>query len=206
MKSRFLQTTVIRLGVSGVLLLGLLAAEAQAQGTVSFNRDIRPILSNNCFQCHGPDDKERMAELRLDTQDGIFAVVARGKPAESELIARITATEPGKRMPPRKAGKKLTPQEIDLLVRWVKQGADYKQHWSYIKPVRPALPHVKDLSWPKNAIDTFLLARLEEKSGWGFVTTKQRHEKIRPAGDGHGAFSVGLAGITLRMSQQIQKG
>ena len=165
----FLRAKAIRLGVCSALLLGTLGGPARAQGTVSFNRDIRPILSNNCFKCHGPDDKERKADLRLDTEEGIFAdlggrtVVARGKPEQSELIARITTTDPAKRMPARKSGKKLTPQEIDLFVRWVKQGAPYARHWAYIKPVRPALPLVKDSSWPKNAIDNFLLARLERE-------------------------------------------
>src|SRR5688572_17263797 len=94
------------------------------QGATEFNRTIRPILSNNCFQCHGPDEKQRKAGLRLDTETGIFAdlgghaAVVRGNPEESELIRRVASSDPKKAMPPRKTGKKLTPQEIDLLKLW----------------------------------------------------------------------------------------
>jgi hypothetical protein len=152
--------------------MGLFSAPARGRGqdTVSFSRDIRPILSHNCYQCHGPDEKQRKADLRLDTKDGLFtdlgggqAIVAPGKPQASEMLARVTAREAGKRMPPRKTGKKLTAHEIELLVRWVKQGAPYTGHWAYQKPVRPALPQVQDRSWPRNPIDTFLLARLERE-------------------------------------------
>src|SRR5262249_35727301 len=123
---------------------------------INFSRDIRPILSNYCFQCHGPDEKVRKADLRLDTEEGAFAdlgghaAIVRAKPEESELVRRITGAASGPSMPPRKTGKKLTPQEIDLLTRWVKQGAPYAGHWSYVKPIRPELPPVKDTSWPKN--------------------------------------------------------
>jgi hypothetical protein len=173
--------TIIRLCVGAAVVYGLLSATAQAQGTISFNRDIRPILSNNCFKCHGPDDKERKADLRLDTKDGIFAkrdgrpAVVPAKPEQSELVARITAAAASKRMPPRKSGKKLTPQEVDLLVRWVKEGASYSGHWAYSKPARPALPQVKHSSWPKNAIDYFILARLEREG------LKPSPEADRPA-------------------------
>src|SRR5437016_12651408 len=98
-----------------------LAGRATAQETVNFHRDIRPILSNNCFQCHGPDEKQRKADLRLDTEDGAFgslgdhAAIMRGKPEESAIIERITGKEAGKLMPPKKTGKKLSLQEIELL-------------------------------------------------------------------------------------------
>lgn len=144
-------------------------ASARAQNVISFNRDIRPILSNNCFQCHGPDEKVRKADLRLDIEKGLIAdlgghaAIVRGKPEESELIRRITGAEPNKIMPPRKTGKKLSPAEVDLLTRWVKQGAPYAQHWSYVQPIRPALPPVKNANWAKTEIDRFLLARLERE-------------------------------------------
>ena len=163
MRTTFLQALLV-FGLA--LLSGTLSREAQAQGTVSFNRDIRPILSNTCFGCHGPDDKARKADLRLDTEDGLFgdrgdhAVVVRGKPEQSEMIARITASEPAKRMPPRKSGKKLTPQEIDLIARWIKQGAPFARHWAYSKPIRPALPKVKDSNWPK------ILSTASSFPGW----------------------------------------
>src|SRR4051794_35904908 len=139
------------------------------QGAIDFNRDVRPILSNNCFQCHGPDAKTRKADLRLDTEEGAFAdlgghsAIVRGKPEASELIRRVAGLEPGKPMPPRKTGKKLTPAEIELLTRWVRQGAPYARHWSYVKPVRPPLPAVKDASWARNPVDRFLLARLDRE-------------------------------------------
>jgi hypothetical protein len=169
MNAAFLRAVTIRMGFAIGLCFGSVTALARADDAISFNRDIRPILSNNCFQCHGPDKKERKADLRLDTEEGMFAdlgghaAVVRGKPQDSELIRRVTGSAKGASMPPKKSGKKLTPHEIDLLTRWVKQGAPYSRHWSYIKPVRPALPAVKDVSWPKNPIDHFLLARLERE-------------------------------------------
>jgi len=155
---------VVLLAAAAVLAVAP-APEADLLKRIDFNRDIRPILSNNCFQCHGPDGKVRKAELRLDTPEGIVAdlgghaAVVRGKPNESALIERITSQETP--MPPRKTGKKLTAREIELLKRWVQEGAPYARHWAYVKPVRPALPVVKDKNWSHNPIDLFLLARLE---------------------------------------------
>ncbi|HEV3115546.1 MAG TPA: DUF1549 domain-containing protein, partial [Gemmataceae bacterium] len=169
---------IVLLSIGTALIMSCLSAQAGNQGTVSFNRDIRPILSNNCYQCHGPDDKQRKADLRLDTEEGIAGVVTRGKPDESELIARITAADAAQRMPPRKTGKKLTAQEVELFTRWVKEGAPYSKHWAYVKPLRPALPQVKDRSWPKTAIDTFLLARLE-REGLKPSPEADRHAIIR---------------------------
>jgi hypothetical protein len=144
-------------------LFGLASPARAADPAIDFNRDVRHILSNNCFQCHGPDEKVRKADLRLDTERGANSVVVKGKPDESELIKRITAGEDDGMMPPRKTGKKLTATEIDTLKRWVAQGAPYAKHWSYVKPVRPALPEVKDTTWSRNAIDRFILARLEKE-------------------------------------------
>ena len=133
-----------------LLCLGLLGkgflSEVRAADRVSFNRDIRPILADACFQCHGADEKQRKAGLRLDVKDlalkpaesGTVAIVP-GKPIESELVKRLLADDDNVRMPPANSGKKITPQQIELLKRWVQEGADYKLHWSYIKPQRPAL-------------------------------------------------------------------
>ncbi len=137
---------------------------------IDFNRDIRAILSNKCFQCHGPDENERQSGLRLDssegargeTDSGSVAVVA-GKPAESELVRRITSQDAEERMPPAKTGKKLSQREIELLTEWIRQGANYAKHWSYEKPVRPELPPVQNKSWPKNDVDHFILSRLERE-------------------------------------------
>jgi hypothetical protein len=140
---------------------------ARAEEKVDYNRDIRPILANNCLLCHGPDEKERKGGLRLDTAEGAlaekdgFAAIVPGNPEESELILRITSDDAEEQMPPRKTGKTLSPREVGLLTTWVKQGASYAKHWAYVAPKRPEPPEVRDRSWPRNAIDRFLLARLE---------------------------------------------
>jgi mono/diheme cytochrome c family protein len=144
-------------------LLALAAGAAAADRPVDFNRDVRPILSDKCFACHGPDEKQRKADLRLDTQDGAAEVLAAGKPAESELVRRITADDESERMPPKKSGKKLTPAEVELLKRWVAEGAAYKVHWAYVPPTRHPVPEVKDAAWPLNWVDRFVLARLEKE-------------------------------------------
>ena len=168
MKTAFLRTVAI--GFAGVgLIAGTHAKGAPTDPPVSFNRDIRPILSNNCFQCHGPDDKERKADLRLDTKEGLFgdlgghAAVVPGKVEASDLLTRIRSNEASEKMPPPKSGKKLSPAELDLLTRWVKEGAPYNRHWSYTTPVLPSLPAVKHASWPRNAVDRFILSRLERE-------------------------------------------
>jgi mono/diheme cytochrome c family protein len=144
---------------AAVLLLAPAAAPAQP---VDFNRDVRPILSNHCFACHGPDEKERKGDLRLDTREGATAAaVVPGKPAESELIARLRSAEPGEVMPPARTGKKLTAREIDTLDRWVKQGAGYATHWAYVAPVRPEPPKTKHAT--HNPVDAFLFYRLERE-------------------------------------------
>jgi hypothetical protein len=136
---------------------------------VEFNRDIRPILSNNCFACHGPDKNKRKADLRLDTEKdafadlgGYFAFVP-GKPTESEVYRKITAADAHERMPPRSFNKKLTKRQIALIKRWIEQGAKWQKHWSLIAPRRPAVPEVADKTWPVNPIDAFLLARLDQE-------------------------------------------
>lgn len=152
--------------------ISLVAAGENAAGqpapTVDYARDVRPILAKNCFACHGPDDQKRQAELRLDERDGATrelpsgkrAIVA-GNPAQSELLARVTSGDEATVMPPAECEKRPSPREIAVLRAWVEQGAAYSKHWSYVKPVRPALPAVRDRSWPRGAIDTFILARLE---------------------------------------------
>jgi hypothetical protein len=144
------------------------AAEAILPAKVQYNRHIRPILSNNCFKCHGPDAQQRQSGLRLDERDGATApansgrmAIVPGKPEQSELIRRIMAADPAERMPPPETGKTLTQQEQRLLAAWIEQGAEYERHWSLIPPVRPALPEVRYAEWPRNGIDRFILARLE---------------------------------------------
>ncbi|QDU16014.1 Planctomycete cytochrome C [Gimesia maris] len=138
------------------------APAAKTEATVDFSRDIRPILSNNCFFCHGPDEKHREGDLRLDTKAGAFeSVIVPGNLKASALIERILSDDPDMQMPPAESGKKLKPAEIELLKQWVAQGATWQEHWAYIKPERAALPEVKQKDWPQNEIDYFVLARLE---------------------------------------------
>ena len=148
----------------------LRAAEPAESPPLEFNRDIRPILADNCYACHGPDQNQRMAGLRLDVRESALArlesdklAIAPGNPEESELIRRITARDEAHKMPPAYSGKALTRQQIDLLTRWIRQGAPWTEHWAYIRPERPSLPEVEDKSWPANAIDFFILSRLERE-------------------------------------------
>jgi len=144
-------------------MLAALAHQAQAADKVQFNRDVRPILRENCFACHGPDSAARKAKLRLDQREAALQaeVFVPGKPEESELVRRITAEDPKERMPPQNAHKTLTQAQKDLLQQWIAQGAEYQPHWSYLKPERPPLPPVKNPAWVRNPIDRFVLAKLE---------------------------------------------
>ncbi len=134
---------------------------------IEFNRDIRPILSDICYKCHGPDKAKRKADLRLDLEASAkakikdhFAIVP-GQPAKSELIRRITTSDEDDRMPPADSGRQLTPRQVELLRRWIEQGAKWEAHWSFIAPKRPDLPRVKNSNWVRNPVDNFILARLE---------------------------------------------
>ncbi|MBO0699643.1 MAG: DUF1553 domain-containing protein, partial [Zavarzinella sp.] len=144
-----------------VLLLIVIALPARADDKpVNFVRDVRPILAKNCFGCHGPDEKQRKAKLRLDVEQSAKAVIVPGDTDASDLVKRITA-EGDDRMPPAKVGPALPPEQIEILSRWVKQGAKWGRHWAFEKPARPPLPAVKLTDWPKSPIDRFVLARLE---------------------------------------------
>ena len=136
-------------------------------GEVRFNRDIRPILSDKCFKCHGPDANHRKADLRLDTLEGAladlgdYAAVVPGAPGKSELIARITTGDEDDVMPPPDTGKTLSDDEKKLFRDWIAQGGEYEAHWAYIPPKRPPMPTVSARAWPSGAIDRFILARIE---------------------------------------------
>ena len=138
---------------------------SQAVGTVQFNRDIRPILSENCFACHGPDASKRAAELRLDQRDDAIAKAAfiPGKPDESELIRRILSTDPDIVMPSPESHKSLSAQQKELLKVWIAEGAEYQGHWAFLPPVKPELPQVRNKAWVRNPIDRFVLSTLERK-------------------------------------------
>ena len=135
---------------------------------VNFARDVRPILSDHCFACHGPDDQKRKAGLRLDTREGAFGkpkngepVIVPGKPDDSELVFRIESDDAELRMPPKKSGKPLSPDQVAVLRRWILEGAPWSTHWAFEPPKRPALPAVKRAGWAVTPIDRFILAKLE---------------------------------------------
>lgn len=143
-------------------------SEKPTAGRISFDRDVRPILSNHCWKCHGPDAKERKAGLRLDQFDsatkpaesGKTAVIP-NKPADSELLRRVLSSDSDEQMPPASENKPLGAAQKDILKRWIEQGATFEQHWSFRTVARPSLPTVKNKAWPKTPIDQFILARLE---------------------------------------------
>ena len=163
------------LGFSALTAGSAVAADRKATVPVDFKRDISAILSDNCYSCHGPDDKERKSKLRLDHREdalqpaksGEIAIVP-GNPAKSELLRRITSTDEDEVMPPPKSKKKLTPRQVDLLTRWIVEGAKWTEHWAYVPPVQPVIPDVGNHRWPKNDIDRLVLAKLE-------------HEKLKPS-------------------------
>ncbi|MBI2807608.1 MAG: PSD1 domain-containing protein [Planctomycetes bacterium] len=134
----------------------------QTPAGVDFQRDVRPILSNRCFKCHGPALQKR--GVRLDSRDAALkrSSIVPGKVSASKLIQRILADEE-ERMPPKEAGDRLKPAEIELLKKWIAQGAEYTPHWAFIKPKRPAVPKVSDAKWVRNPIDAFILSRLDQE-------------------------------------------
>jgi hypothetical protein len=170
-----LRSFVKRLTLTVAVVLSAAAVCVRAAAgneTIDFARDVRPILSAACFKCHGPDEKERKADLRLDTREGALASTAGpapfvpGKPAESEALRRINSTDADERMPPANSGKSLTDAQIALLTKWVQQGARWSSHWAFSPPQRPRLPPFMDpqaTAGIRNAIDAFVLARLTKE-------------------------------------------
>lgn len=162
---------------AAVALAALLAAassrgagRAEAARAVDFAREVRPILAQHCYFCHGPDEKARKARLRLDRKadalaerDGSFAI-APGRPDDSELVFRVAAEDPKRRMPPpAHEAEPLAPAEIEVLRRWIEEGANWPEHWAFAAPARSAPPLVADASWPVDPLDAFVLARLERE-------------------------------------------
>lgn len=162
---------------TGPLILLFLAACSQSlsdpaavPATVDYNWHIKPILSDRCYKCHGPDDQARKAALRLDTQDGAYGVsredstlqiIAPGNAAASLLMKQITSDDPRQRMPPPESNLSLTQQEIALIQRWIDQGADWKPHWAFIPPAEPDLPEINHDAWARGPIDDFILQKIE---------------------------------------------
>src|SRR5262245_42040907 len=158
------------------LLLSGIAGDARAQTfgpakrTVDFGRDVKPILSNHCYACHGPDPAKRRAGLRLDRKEDALrtsksgeAAVVPGYPSRSALLHRVTSDDDSLRMPPKRLDRRLSKAQVETLRQWIDEGASWEEHWSFVKPVRPPLPQVKTAAWPRNPIDYFILARLEKK-------------------------------------------
>jgi hypothetical protein len=184
-------TTAMR-WVFAVLVALVFGSQAGAQTKVDFNREVRPILSKHCFACHGQDEAERKKKLRLDVRDGAIRelkdgtkAIVPGAPDDSELLARVTAEEDTLRMPPKKAGERLTKAEIDVLRRWIEQGASYAEHWAFVKPLAKPFPRIEDPSWPRNGIDPWILARLE-------------HEGMKPSPEADRFVLLRRASLDLR--------
>ena len=165
--------------------LGLALAQSEDLESVAFNRDIRPILSEHCFQCHGPDAQQRHGSLRLDQhQDALLAgesgktAIVPGQSQQSEVWARIHSTDPDTVMPPPQTGKPLSQRQKELLAKWIDQGANYQGHWAFIPPSRPAVPLPNLASSYPNPIDRFLLDKLQSH-GYGFSNQVAKETLIR---------------------------
>ncbi len=172
----------MRAVAAGLLISWLTQPVSASQRRLDFNRDIRPILSNSCFACHGPDEDQLQGGLRLDRRSSAIAEadsggvpIVPGHPEQSELVARIESEDESTVMPPIDSGKSLTAADRQLLRQWVQEGAQYAVHWSYAPLLRPAVPVLDDVpepldKWPRNSIDHFVLQRL-------------RREGLAPAGE-----------------------
>ncbi|MSU50285.1 MAG: DUF1553 domain-containing protein [Opitutus sp.] len=169
MKAKLRKLSFVGLAGTCLIALQASAAEVAPASAIRFNQDVRPILSENCFFCHGQDAARRKAKLRLDERASAVqsrengAVIVPGRPGESELILRITSPHDDERMPPPDSHRSLSAAQIALLKRWVAEGAPYEKHWAFIPPVREPLPAVRAAKWPRGAIDRFVLARLERE-------------------------------------------
>jgi hypothetical protein len=161
---------------------------------VRFDRDIRPLLSDNCFHCHGPAEAQREADLRLDIEDEAKAsTIVPGSPTDSELYSRLISDDPDTKMPPLDSNKQLTDAQIDLFKRWIEQGAKWSKHWSFEAPVQASLPEVAQKDWLRNAIDHFVLHRLEQE-GLQPAAAADRRTLIR-------RLSFDLTGLTPTLEE-----
>ncbi len=177
-KRRFIRPQAAGLLSLLAAAIGLCGASIQTAGTavasesakINFDRDIRPIFSDTCYACHGPDNAKRKAGLRLDQRESAFArrdegpAIVPGDPSQSALYRRITSHDKDERMPPPDSGRQLSSEQIGLIGRWIKQGAVWNEHWSLVSPKRRPAPHVAGAGWLRNPIDGFVLSRLEHES------------------------------------------
>jgi hypothetical protein len=164
-------THLMRLTIAAVF--SVVAAQCQtapaAAPHIDFDRQVRPILSDKCYTCHGPDEKNRMAKLRLDMKDGGafaehngYSIVKPGDSANSRLYQRISSDKKSFQMPPPSSGQTLTPAQVDVIKKWIDEGAKWETHWAYAIPQRPEVPKVSDPAWVRNPIDAFVLANLDK--------------------------------------------
>ncbi|HWQ91744.1 MAG TPA: DUF1549 domain-containing protein, partial [Clostridia bacterium] len=166
---RRLNRILILMGVQAALAGSLPVISADSQKPILFNRDIRPILTDNCYHCHGFDANTRKANLRLDTPEGAIAIhegrqaIAPGRLESSELWRRVNSTNQSVVMPPPDSGKKLNSDQVKLLGKWIEQGGAYQKHWAFEPPVRPESPATTNTSWARAEIDRFILSTLEAK-------------------------------------------
>jgi hypothetical protein len=157
--------------VAGGLIVAIASrGDAATRRPVNYSRDIRPILSNTCYKCHGPDGKERKADLRLDMKAGAFAKLESGVTAivprssvQSAVYQRLTSNDPDLKMPPPDSGKTITPEQIELIRQWIDEGAEFHGHWAFLAPQRPAVPATKEPQSARNPVDRFIFSRLEEE-------------------------------------------
>src|SRR5258708_9360721 len=164
-RASVLATTCLEVMVT-VTAAGVRAQEQTSRSPVSVKRDGIPILSNNCFACHGPDEQQRKTRFHFDTREGAFAkrgVIEPGNADESLLIEMVTHPNPKQRMPPLESGHTLTDQQISVLRRWIDSGAGWDTHWAYTPAKRPEPPSTMRAGWVRNPIDRFVLARLERE-------------------------------------------
>jgi hypothetical protein len=163
---RIVRSPLLLALLCGALPLCVAAAD---EDKLDYNRDIRPILSDKCYTCHGPDENKRLVNLRLDTQEGLlanrgkYAIVVPGDPDASKLLERIVHPKRAMAMPPPGSGDPLTPEQAAVIRKWIEQGAPFDGHWAFESPSRPAVPVVRQEAWVRNAIDRFVLARLERE-------------------------------------------
>lgn len=165
MNSGRISIKLILVGLFHVFGISIVAADEK----IDFGREIRPILSNACFQCHGPDSAAREADLRLDIKSGLEAaagdspLIVAHQPEKSPLFQRIISHDETEKMPPPDSGKVVKPEQIELIRKWIEQGGDYVDHWAFAPPVKGELPPVSDTAWMNNPIDRFVLSRLERE-------------------------------------------
>ena len=162
-----LRNVIVYRIISGICLIVsslALPQHIRANERVDFRRDIRPLLSDACFHCHGPDEESQEAGLRLDlAAEATESAIVPGDPDDSEVMARILSTDQDEVMPPPQSGKSLTKDQIELIRRWIEQGAKYEQHWAFVKPARPSVPPSQQTQWVTNPIDAFVWKRLAQE-------------------------------------------